>query len=79
MWDELQSSGIGAGIIHNHCGHCGIGLVRDSTGFALVEVEDGDACDPPLLRWANLSDFVDYWSRQSDYGLSEAEVDHPEL
>ena len=79
MWDAFQSIDHGAGILYNHRDYCGIGLIRDSSGVALVRVQDGDPCGPPLQRWTSAPDFVDYWSRQHDYGLSGADFDHPEL
>lgn len=78
LWTVMQDVEVGSGIMHRHRDYCGIGLVRDNGGVSLVEVEDGSAFHS-IKTWTDLPEFVNYWSQQSDFGLSGADIQHPEL
>ncbi|MES2441179.1 MAG: hypothetical protein V4584_19105 [Verrucomicrobiota bacterium] len=78
LWTVMQEVAVGSGIMHRHRDYCGIGLIRDNKGVSLVEVEDGSAFHS-IKSWTDLPEFVNYWSQQSDFGLSGADIQHPEL
>jgi len=78
LWTVMQDVEVGSGIMHRHRDYCGIGLVRSNEGVSLVEVEDGSAFHL-IKSWTDLPEFVNYWSQQSDFGLSGADIHHPEL
>ncbi|MEO8614686.1 MAG: hypothetical protein ABI600_06060 [Luteolibacter sp.] len=78
LWTAMHDIPVGSGIMHRHRDYCGIGLVRDDKGVSLVEVEDGSAFHP-IMSWTDLPEFAAYWSQQSDFGMSGADIQYPDL
>lgn len=71
LWARLQQARIGEGLVHQfHRDFCGHGLIRTEAGIILCDSLDGAWPGPAIATWDNEVEFVDFFSRQSDFSMS---------
>jgi len=70
---EDQDSG---GLYQAHRDYCGHGLIFREGQFRLIQVTDGlPEWGDCLMTWDTLDEFVEFFSDQSDYSCSGADID----
>lgn len=72
LWRKLASVGEGEGlIVEFHRDFCGQGLVRRGDRVVLCDIFDGGGyTGDPIAAWDNETDFVAFFTRQSDFSCS---------
>ena len=79
LWRVLSQLEVGEGL-HNDRHHGGVGVMKNEEGVGLYLIEAGNLKWRYLLKsWGDAGSFVDYWARQSDYGLCGVDPKYPEL
>lgn len=78
--DKLTSSSRRQYIANRHRDYCGHGLVFQDDTIRLVEVHDGSVSDATIIKqWSSSEVFVAWLANQSDFSLSGADSQEPDL
>ncbi|MBW6421182.1 hypothetical protein KX729_06980 [Rhizobium sp. XQZ8] len=78
LWHKLAEAEIGEGLIHqSHRDFCGHGLIRTQDGVILCDIQDGSYPGTPIATWTTEAEFIDFFSRQSDFSMSGWDLGEP--